>query len=128
VNEPDNIAPNPHVLPYGTNIGAPAIKPANIGGWKLGAVHNANKHFAERYDELKNQVNNLMEEMKWNEIIFSSEMKFKPVIGKIYHLYIKDNGIYFMSLFAPNECSWGDNGYQGKFRLNYDNRWEIVNK
>jgi hypothetical protein len=28
-----------------------------------------------------------------------------------------------MSLFAPNECTWGEQ-HKGSFRLNYDNRWE----
>ena len=28
-----------------------------------------------------------------------------------------------MSLFSPSECSWGDEGFQGAFKLNYDNRW-----
>ena len=128
MNEPDNIVPNPHALPYGTNLSAPKIKPDNIGGWKLSAVHTANKHYKERYEEIIEQANALAEEMRWNEIIFGSEMKFKPVIGKIYFLYVKDNQSYFMSLFAPNECSWGNKGYQGKFKLNYDNRWEIVNE
>ena len=67
----------------------------------------------------------LAEDVKWNEIIFNAEMRMKPVIGNIYHLYKKDSGKYFMSLFAPNECSWGEK-HQGSFRLNYDNRWEIV--
>ena len=30
-----------------------------------------------------------------------------------------------MSLFAPNECTWG-NQHKGSFRLNYDNRWEHI--
>lgn len=123
---PDNVALNPHSLPYASNLGAPVIKPNHsLGGWKIGAVHSANKHYTERYEELKKQFKDLYDEYKWNELIFNAEMRFKPVIGQSYHLYKKDNGDFFMSLFAPNECSWSDN-FQGSFRLNYDNRWELI--
>ena len=125
---PDNVAPNPHSLPYASNLGAPVIKPNHsLGGWKTGAVHRANQHYDERFNKLKKELQNLYSEFKWNEIIFNAEMRFKPVIGKEYYLYQKDDGKYFLSLFAPNECSWGDK-YQGSFRLNYDNRWEQTNE
>jgi hypothetical protein len=123
---PDNVAPNPHSLPYASNVGAPIIRPDHsLEGWKVGAVHSANKHYEERFNKLKKQFKELAEDVKWNEIIFNAEMRMKPVIGQIYYLYKKDNGKHFMSLFAPNECSWGEK-HQGSFRLNYDNRWELI--
>ena len=122
---PDNVA-NPHSLPYASNMGAPIIRPDHsLGGWKLGAVHSANKHYEERFNKLKKDFEQLSEDVKWNEIIFNAEMRMKPVIGNIYHLYQKNNGNYFMSLFAPNECTWG-NQHKGSFRLNYDNKWEHI--
>jgi hypothetical protein len=124
---PDNVAPNPHSLPYASNLGAPVIKPDHsLGGWKVGAVHRANQHYDERFHKLKKELENLYSEFKWNEIIFNAEMRFKPVIGKEYHLYQKENGSFYLTLFAPYEKIGGDVGYQGKFRLNYDNRWEMV--
>ena len=121
---PDNVAPNPHSLPYASNVGAPVIRPNHsLGGWKIGAVHSANKHYEERFNEIKKELETLAEDVKWNEIIFNAEMKMKPVIGNIYHLYQKESGKYFMSLFAPHECTWGET-HKGSFRLNYDNRWE----
>ena len=124
---PDNVAPNPHSLPYGSNLGAPVIKPNySLGGWKVGAVHRANQHYQERFDKLKSEYQQLTNELEWNEVIFNAEMRFKPVIGKEYHIYIKNNNKYFMSLFSADECSWGKDSYQGTFRLNYDNRWDII--
>ena len=124
---PDNVAPNPHSLPYASDLGAPVIKPDHsLGGWKVGAVHRANQHYDERFNKLKKELQNLYSEFKWNEIIFNAEMRFKPVIGKEYHLYQKENGSFYLTLFAPYEKIGGDVGYQGKFRLNYDNRWEMV--
>jgi hypothetical protein len=124
---PDNVAPNPHSLPYASNIGAPVIRPDHsLGGWKIGAVHTANKHYQERFDKLKKEFEELAEDFKWNEIIFNAEMRFKPVIGKEYYLYKKDDQKFYLTLFAPYEKIRGYEGYQGKFRLNYDNRWEQV--
>ena len=124
---PDNVAPNPHSLPYASNLGAPVIKlDHSLGGWKVGAVHRANKHYDERFNELKKELQNLYSEFKWNEIIFNAEMRFKPVIGKEYHLYQKEDKTFYLTLFAPYEKIGGNVGYQGKFRLNYDNRWEKV--
>jgi len=126
-NLPDNVAPNPHSLPYASNIGAPVIRPDHsLGGWKVGAVHSANKHYEERFNKLKKELEELAEDYKWNEIIFNAEMRFKPVIGKEYYLYKKDNHKFYLTLFAPHEKIGGDEGYQGKFRLNYDNRWEKI--
>ena len=121
---PDNVALNPHSLPYGSNLAAPVIKPTNLGPWKNGALHSANKYFKDRFDKIQAEALALSEEFKWNEIIFNAEMRFKPVVGKEYHLYLKTNGEYFMSLFAPNECTWGES-CKGRFGLNYDNRWEV---
>lgn len=124
---PDNVVPNPHSLPYASNIGAPVIRPDHsIGGWKQGAIHSANKHYQERFDKLKKEFEELAEDFKWNEIIFNSTHKFKPIIGKVYHLYKKYDGSFYLTLFAPHEKISGNEGYQGEFRLNYDNRWEKV--
>jgi hypothetical protein len=126
-NLPDNYVPNARSLPYASDLGAPVIKPDHsLGGWKIGAVHTANKHYEERFNKLKKEFEDLAEDYKWNEIIFNAEIRFKPVIGKEYYLYQKKNGKFYLTLFSPLEKSSRYEGYQGKFRLNYDNRWEIV--
>ena len=123
---PDSYAHNANSLPYASSLSSPVIRPDySLGGWKVGAVHSANQHYEERFEELKKELQDLTEEVKWNEIIFNSEMRIKPVIGKEYYLYKKDDGKYFMSLFSPNECTWGEK-FVEKFRLNYDNRWESI--
>ncbi len=129
---PDNVVPNPHSLPYASNIGAPIIKPDHsLSGWKHGAVHDANKHFEDKFNDLKMQFENLAEEFKWNEIIFNAEFRLKPVIGQIYHLYkrsinISTSNKHYISLFAPEERVGGSDDFVGSFRLNYDNRWEKI--
>ena len=125
---PDSYVPNAYALPYGSNLSAPSIKPDHsLGGWKVGAVHSANQHYQERFEELKKKFESLADEVKWNEIIFNAEMRIKPVVGKEYHLYKRDSSKYFLSLFAPNECSWGKEWFKGSFILNSDNRWKKQN-
>jgi len=125
---PDNYSANARSLPYASDLGAPVIKPDHsLGGWKIGAVNSANKHYDERFNKLKTELENLYNEFNWNQIIFNAEMRFKPVIGKPYFLFKKDNGKFYLTLFAPHERMGGYEGYQGTFRLNYDNRWEKVN-
>lgn len=127
---PDNVAINPHALPYASNLGAPVIKPDhNLSGWKHGAVHGANKHYEDKFNKLKKQFEQLAEEFKWNDIMFNAEFRLKPVIGQAYHLYKKSNSdqhTHYISLFAPEERVGGRENYVGTFRLNYDNRWEKI--
>ena len=123
---PDNVALHPNSLPYGSNLSAPVIKPDNLSGWKHSAAHCANKNFQERFDKIKAEYEELANEIKWNDIIFNAEVRFKPCIGKVYFLYHKKDK-YFMSLFAPNECTYSE-CFVGAFRLHYDNRWIPIDK
>jgi hypothetical protein len=50
-------------------------------------VSNVNKQFESKFNELKIQYQNLMEEYEWNELVYNSKFSFEPVIGEIYHLY-----------------------------------------
>ena len=51
--KPDNVADNPGILPYGSNVGAPAIKPTDINNWKDRRIVSANHYFETRFDEIK---------------------------------------------------------------------------
>ena len=61
---PDSYVPNAYALPYASNLSSPVIKPDKLGGWKVGAVHSANKHFDERFEKLKQEFHNLANEFK----------------------------------------------------------------
>ena len=43
--KPDNVAENPAILPYGSNVGAPAITPTNISSWKQQRTASVNQYF-----------------------------------------------------------------------------------
>jgi hypothetical protein len=121
--KPDNFVDNPGLLPYGSNIGAPAIQVSNIKNWKEPRVLNVNKQFEDRFEQLKQEYQKLIDEYKWNELVYKSKFSFEPVIGKIYHLYYADNGKIFLSLISPNE--WKKE-HIGSFKYNHDNKWEKI--
>ena len=128
---PDNIVfsdgkgYNACLLPYATNVGAPLIKIDDLVSWKSRGISNVNKEFENKFNELKMQYQNLIEEFEWNELVYSSRFSFEPVIGEIYHLYRGDDGINFLSLISPNE--WNKE-HIGTFKLNSDKKWVVLHK
>ena len=128
--KPDNvvyseeIGYNSNLLPYATNVGAPVIKADDVTAWKVRGIHNINKEFENKFNELKAEYQKLMEEYKWNEIVYNAKFSFEPVIGEIYHMYLGDDGIEFLSLIAPHE--WNKECI-ASFKLNSDKKWILLN-
>jgi hypothetical protein len=113
------------VLPYSTSVSAPAIKVDDVVAWKSRGVHNVNKEFENKFNELKLAYQKLMQEYEWNDIVYNAKFSFEPVIGEIYHLYIGEDGIHFLSLIAPNE--WNKQ-HIATFKLNSDKKWVHLNQ
>lgn len=114
---------NASILPYGTNVGAPAIKTDDLVAWKSRGIHAVNKEFESKFNELKAQYQNLIQEFEWNELVYNAKFSFEPVIGEIYHLYLGEDGVYFLSLIGPKE--WNKD-HIGTFRLNSDKKWILL--
>ena len=119
MRKPDNVADNPGLLTYGSNIGAPSISVDNIDGWKKSNVLKVNKELNIRFEELKTQYQKLIEEYEWNQLVYSSHYNFEPIIGEIYHLY-QNKDKTFLSLISPEEWNFG---HIGSFRLGSNNKW-----
>ena len=107
-------------LTYGSSTSAPAIRLDDVGGWKQIQAQNANKIFTKKYEEIKNEFRKLVDEVSWNEFVYSSTYNFLPVIGETYYLYEKDDGSVFLSLIAPNEWRMK---FLGATRLESNNKW-----
>jgi hypothetical protein len=120
MKKPDNVSDNPGLLPYGSNVGAPSIHIENIEHWKEPRILSLNKQFEDKFLELKKEYDKLIDEYKWNELVYSSKFNFEPVIGKNYHLYRSKNKGLFLSLIGPQE--WNEE-HVGSFRYNHDNKW-----
>ena len=107
-------------LTYGSNIGAPSIILEDVGGWKRIQAQNANKIFTKKYEEIKDEFKKLVDEVSWNEYVYSATYNFLPVIGETYYLYEKNDGSVFLSLIAPSEWKMK---FLGATRLESNNKW-----
>lgn len=129
--KPDNVVYNKeqgynaNVLPYGTSVGAPAIRVDDLVSWKSRGITTVNREFENKFNELKMQYEKLIEEYEWNELVYNAKFSFEPVVGEIYHLYRGDDGIDFLSLISPNE--WNKE-HIGSFKLNSDKKWILLHK
>ncbi|AKC20050.1 GTP-binding protein [Flavobacterium psychrophilum] len=129
--KPDNVVfseekgYNASLLPYATSVGAPVIKTDDVVAWKIRGIHNVNKEFENKFNELKQQYQKLMLEYEWNEMGYNAKFSFEPVIGEIYHLYTGHDGINFLSLISPQE--WNKE-HIATFKLNSDKKWLILNE
>lgn len=111
---------NANILPYATNVGAPAIRMDDVVSWKSRGISNVNKEFENKFNELKMQYEHLMAEYEWNELVYNAKFSFEPVVGEIYHLYRDTAGENFLSLIGPQE--WNKE-HIGTFKLNSDKKW-----
>jgi len=110
----------PRELTYGSNNGAPAIRLDDVSGWKQNQANKANKVFNKKFEEIKDEFANLIDEVKWNEFVYSTNYNFIPVMGETYYLYRKSDGTNFLSLISPDE--W-DMEFIGATRLESNNKW-----
>ena len=117
--KPDQVVDNPGVMPYTTNVGAPAIRKDDVELWKQRAVVKVNHQLKTRFEELKKQYEQLVDEAYWNDVVYNAKYSFEPIIGETYHLYYKDDEP-FLSLIAPDE--W-NKPYIGSFTLDTNNKW-----
>ena len=111
-------------LTYGSNIGAPAIKVDNVRGWKQNQANKVNKQFQKKYGELREEFQKLVDEVNWNEVVYSSHYSFQPNIGEIYHLYMRKDNSMFLSLIHPS--TWNQD-HIGSFQLDSTEKWIKVN-
>jgi len=109
--------------PYATNVGAPVITSTDTIAWKNRSINKLNHKVQTRYQEIKAQYEQLMNEFEYNNLIYSAKFSFEPIIGNLYHLYIRDSEETFLSIIAPNQCTFNS---IGSFRLNSDQIWEKV--
>ena len=119
----DNVAETPGLLPYGTNVSAPAIKVEDITAWKSINAVKVNHQLQKRFNELKEEYKKLVEEYKWNELVYNAKFAFEPVIGQIYHLYVGRDGNIFLSMINPNEWNYE---CVGSFILDSNNKWNLI--
>ena len=123
MKKPDNVADSPGLLPYASNVGAPAIKVEDISAWKSVNAIKVNKQLETKFNELKAEYKKLVEEYRWNELVYNAKFAFEPVIGQTYHLYVGKDGNIFLSMINPNEWKYE---CVGSFTLDSNNKWNRI--
>lgn len=95
--------------------------PMNVGSQKLESIKldnsnsaNVNNYFAAKFKELRDSYEKLVEEYKWNKIIYESEFSFQPKTGEVYFLYQKENKSYWLSNISPK---YRNKKHIGSFKL-----------
>ena len=128
-NYPDNIVFNENLEDYDaskrsypTSVGSQNFEPIKLD--KTNSI-NANNYFDAKFKELKSSYQKLVEDYKWNKIVYESEFSFQPIIGEIYYLYQKENKSYWLSIVSPE--NWNKK-YIGSFKLLTNGKWEKVSK
>lgn len=117
----DKVTETPSTLPYPHHVGSALIKPENTSGFISRGINKVNREMKDRVQKLKEEYETILEELKWNEIVYKSEINFEPLIGEVYHLYKKKDGGNFLSLIDPSQ--W-DKELIGSFKLNSELKWE----
>lgn len=108
------------LLEYGTSNSAPAIKLDDVGAWKRQAAIKVNHQLKTRYEELVEEAKKLVDEYNWNELVYTASYSFQPIVGQIYHLYIRNDEKLFLSLISPSE--WKQK-YIATFKLDSTEKW-----
>jgi hypothetical protein len=100
-----------------------------LDNWKPKQSTLVKHHFTEKFRELKEAYEGLVEDFNWNKIIYESEMLCEPIMGQTYHLYQRKNETRFVSLISAHE--WGDMSkydidYIGSFRQDSRQKWNHI--
>ncbi|MBK0383761.1 DUF2452 domain-containing protein [Pedobacter sp. SD-b] len=124
--------------PVPMSVSSPAIKPIDKNKIRANAVeamhmqaHQQIAMLRKQAELIMQQVKEIEDRLKISELIYKAEMRFKPVMGQIYHLYEKEEkGSFLVSMIAPQE--WGRSKKFSRFlstiRLLSDSTWDILDK
>ena len=82
--KPDQVVDNPGIMPYTTNVGAPAIRKDDVDLWKQQGVAKVNHQFKTRFEELKKQYDVIV-------IVGLSDYDGRLVLVSDPGLFINDN-------------------------------------
>jgi predicted RNA-binding protein (virulence factor B family) len=128
--KPDNVVFNSEtqkydasIKTYATSVSAPVITTTSTIAWKNRSINKINHKVEAKYLELKAEYNKMIEEFEYNKLIYKAEFTSEPIIGEIYHLYIKENKETFLSIIAPDECNFNT---LGSYYLNVDQIWQKI--
>ena len=108
---------------YGTNVGAPSISTTNVKTWKNVGISKVNHLLNTKFSAIQKEYEQLLEDHKWNDIIYNTEYNFEPIVGQIYHLYNREESSTFLSVISPETFKYK---FMGSFQLTFEQVWKKV--
>jgi predicted transcriptional regulator len=131
----EKVTANPGLLPYAHRVGSVVIKPEDEGSIKANALEAMRqqtdmqmKQLYEQMQTLAKQAKEIQERIQISERIYQAEIRFNPLIGRVYYLYEREGQKDTLSLIAPHE--WGRSKKYTKFiakvHLLADHTWEVL--
>ena len=93
----------------------------DIEKWSMPYASKVKTEFIERYEKLKNEYENLTEEIFWNNIIYEINLSYEPTLGNEHYLYFKNNE-YLLSIIGPHE-GFNEEYYIGTFKMDHTGKW-----
>jgi hypothetical protein len=119
--KPDSYCEDANILPYGSNLGAPAIVLPDKERFINEQGNKASKYLTTKLDELKQDYEELVKLAEDTEMVYQSEYTFEPKVGHVYYLYRRENSTMFLSLIEPEK--WNQT-FIGAFKFSSDGTWE----
>lgn len=120
-----------HAAPYPVSRLAPPVslvemaKEIEAADRFTGARVNAQlKVIAGQIEDLQNKAREIMAEARWEQELHRADCAFKKIPGRVYHLYLRDDGRSCFSMLSPQDwVSKPPHRFQGAFRLGNDMTW-----
>lgn len=133
----DMTTENPGTIAFPHTVGAAMIKPEDKGrikGRALSAMYEqTDMDMKQIYDQMQllaKQAQTIQNRVSVSERIYKASIGFEPLIGKTYHLYIKNDGTDVLTLVGPEE--WGRSmpytSFVATVKLLADHTWDILKK
>ncbi len=133
--DPEKVADNPHLLPYGHHVGSASIKPVDKSKVKGKAVAAMQEQTGQQLGQIKKQMQTLAQQaseiqkrVEISEKIYDADTSFEPQIGHTYYLYERKEGEYVLSMIGPDD--WGKtmpfNQYLAAVQLLADHTWKVL--
>ncbi len=113
---------NAFKLEYGSSLTAPNIKKEDVSVFLQQSGTKLNHFFDQKFLEIKTDLEKLIDLYELNKLVYSSELRFEPIMGFTYHLYERQDGTKFLSMIAPTEWKMS---YICTVTLNTDGQWVL---
>lgn len=131
--DPDKIAEDANLLPYGSSVSAPAFKAVETLKNKSLDVNAMEMQTDMQLDQIKQQIellasqaNKIQARKDLSAHIYNADMGFKPEINHNYFLYRRNDGSTVLSMIAPSEWRKCPYEFMNKVLLLADHTWDII--